>query len=112
MKADELLAETSAQITEWEQTAPLSRPEHEAAEAFTRAFAELDALMKDGTELPPAAWMEGIMLQAALVIERRYRHPSRLGSIPNENLADWLMDAPTMLRYVVTKVRETTEARS
>jgi hypothetical protein len=60
MRADDLRAETIAQITEWERTEPRSRPEHEAAEAFTRSFAELDALMREGKEPPPSAWAPGI----------------------------------------------------
>lgn len=57
MKSDELLAETMAQITEWEQAEPRSRVEHEAAEAFTRAFAELNAGLRDGTLTPPSGWV-------------------------------------------------------
>jgi hypothetical protein len=59
MKADDMLAEARAQITEWEETEPRSNPEHQAAEAFTRAFAELDALMCEGKEPPPSAWAPG-----------------------------------------------------
>jgi hypothetical protein len=43
-------------IEQWEQADTL-RKEREAAEAFTRAFAELDAALKDGGRLP-AAWAE------------------------------------------------------
>jgi hypothetical protein len=57
MRADDLRAEIIAQITEWERTEPRSRPEHEAAEAFTRAFAELDMLMREGSQPPPADWI-------------------------------------------------------
>lgn len=39
-------------IREWEQAEVHSRREHEAAEGFTRAFAELDAALKDGGRLP------------------------------------------------------------
>jgi hypothetical protein len=57
VKADDLRNEVNAQMLEWEQTEPRSRPEHEAAEAFTRAWAELDALMREGKESPPLEWM-------------------------------------------------------
>jgi hypothetical protein len=59
MKADDLRNEIIAQTREWEQAQAGSRPEFEAAEAATRAFAELDALMCEGKEPPPAAWAPG-----------------------------------------------------
>jgi hypothetical protein len=62
MKADEKLAEVRTQITEWEETEPRSNPEHQAAEAFTRAFAELDVLMCEGKEPPPSAWAPGVSM--------------------------------------------------
>jgi hypothetical protein len=39
-------------IVEWERAKPMSRSEHEAAEAFTRAFAEMDAALSQAGELP------------------------------------------------------------
>jgi hypothetical protein len=39
-------------ISQWERAASGSRTEHEAAEGFTRAFAELDAVLKEGGLLP------------------------------------------------------------
>jgi hypothetical protein len=39
-------------IHAWEQAEPRSRREHEQAEAFTRAYAELDAALKDQGRLP------------------------------------------------------------
>lgn len=42
-------------IRDWEQAPVSSRTEREAAEAFTRAFAELDAALSDGHRLP-LAW--------------------------------------------------------
>lgn len=49
------LALCRRRITEWEVAEPHSRKEHEAAEAFTRAFAELDKALGDGERLP-LAW--------------------------------------------------------
>lgn len=46
------LALCRRRITEWEKADPRSRREHEAAEAFTRAFAELDAALSDGGNFP------------------------------------------------------------
>lgn len=49
------LALIRKRITAWERAEPRSRTEHEQAEAFTRAFAELDAALGDGERLP-LAW--------------------------------------------------------
>lgn len=51
------LALIRKRITAWERAEPRSRTEHEQAEAFTRAFAELDAALKGGAGLP-ADWMQ------------------------------------------------------
>jgi hypothetical protein len=57
MKADDLRSEIIAQTEKWEQAEWHSPAEHKTAEAATRAFAELDALMREGREPPPAEWM-------------------------------------------------------
>jgi hypothetical protein len=67
VKADDLRNEVNAQMLEWEQTEPRSRPEHEAAEAFTRAWAELDALMREGKESPPLEWANNVVLLGGTV---------------------------------------------
>lgn len=52
--ADRYLELCERRVRLWEQ-AEGRRDEHEQAEAFTRAFAELDATLREGGELP-AAW--------------------------------------------------------
>jgi hypothetical protein len=47
-----LLSEIRRQTLRWESAAPRSREENEAAEAATRAMAELDAALCDGAGLP------------------------------------------------------------
>jgi hypothetical protein len=51
---DRLLELMRKRISQWEKADSI-RAETEAAEAFTRAFAELDAALRDGGTLP-AAW--------------------------------------------------------
>lgn len=71
MKGDDLRAEANANLVEWEQAEPRSRAEHEAAEAFTRAWAELDALMREGKEPPPAVWVpNAAILSGAYAVVR------------------------------------------
>jgi hypothetical protein len=41
-------------VVNWERAETRSRAEHEQAEAFTRAWAEMDAALKDGGVLPRA----------------------------------------------------------
>jgi hypothetical protein len=52
--ADRYLELCERRVRLWEQAAN-PRAEHEQSEAFTRAFAELSAHLKDGGTLP-AAW--------------------------------------------------------
>ena len=52
--ADRYLELCMRRVRAWEQSAPMSRTEREQAEAFTRAFAELNAVLKDGGTLPRA----------------------------------------------------------
>src|SRR2546430_1838308 len=47
-----MLSEVRRQILKWESAPPGSREENEAAEAATRAMAELDAALCDGADLP------------------------------------------------------------
>jgi hypothetical protein len=68
MRADDLRNEVNAQMVEWEQAEPRSRPEHEAAEAFTRAWAELDALMRDGGPGPVKWEISRPMLPATFAV--------------------------------------------
>ena len=49
---DRLLELCRQRITRWEKAEARSHTEHEQAEAFTRAFAELDAALRDGGRLP------------------------------------------------------------
>lgn len=51
--ADRYLELCMRRVKMWEQ-ADTPRKEHEQAEAFTRAFAELNAVLTDGGELPRA----------------------------------------------------------
>lgn len=53
------LALCRRRIAEWEEAPPRSRAEHEAAEAFTRTFAELDMALKAGAELP-GGWLPAV----------------------------------------------------
>ncbi len=46
-------AELRTQVTEWEQAPSWGPRERDAAEAVTRAWAELDAYLAAGGELPP-----------------------------------------------------------
>lgn len=50
--ADRLVYLLDKRMHEWEQTPPRSRSEHEAAEGFTRLWAELKAHLRDGGTLP------------------------------------------------------------
>lgn len=52
--SDDKLLHIGTHITSWE-AATTPRGEHEAAEAFTREFAELNAHLRDGGDLP-ADW--------------------------------------------------------
>jgi hypothetical protein len=52
--ADRYLELCRRRVSLWEQ-AGTRREEHEQAEAFTRAFAELDATLREGGQLP-SAW--------------------------------------------------------
>ena len=54
---DRLLELCRQRIARWEKAEAHSRTEHEQAEAFTRAFAELDAALSEGA-LPPMAWLK------------------------------------------------------
>lgn len=60
---DRLLELCRRRIVQWERADPHSRAETEAAEAFTRAFAELDVALKDGGRLP----LEWMRAKAALL---------------------------------------------
>ena len=53
--ADRLVYLLDKRMHEWEQAEPRSRKEHEAAEGFTRLWAELKAVLSAGGELP-AEW--------------------------------------------------------
>lgn len=52
---DRLLELCRRRVKNWEGAEPGGRREYEQAEAFTRAFAELDAALSDGGVLP-SAW--------------------------------------------------------
>lgn len=52
--ADRLVYLLDKRMREWEQADPRSRKEHEAAEGFTRLWAELKAHLADGGTLPRA----------------------------------------------------------
>lgn len=54
ISTDRLLELLNKRIVAWERAEPHSRTEHEQAEAFTRAFAELDAELRHGGKLPQA----------------------------------------------------------
>jgi hypothetical protein len=54
--ASELRSECLDRILDWETAEAGSRREREAAEAFTRAFSELDACLTDGTSVLPPEW--------------------------------------------------------
>lgn len=54
--ANDLRDEIRDRTKDWESADLHSRREHEAAEAATRAFAELDAGLTDGTMDLPSAW--------------------------------------------------------
>ena len=53
---DRLLELCRRRVTQWERAEPHSRTEHEQAEAFTRAFAELDAALSGDNGVLPQAW--------------------------------------------------------
>lgn len=55
MNTDEMLSRVKNSLITWEGAKAGSRAEWEAAEAFTRAFAELDDALRGGAELP-AQW--------------------------------------------------------
>ena len=65
--ASELRSECLDRILDWERAEPGSRREQEAAEAFTRAFSELDACLTDGTSALPPEW------EPSALSRRRYR---------------------------------------
>lgn len=56
--ANSMRDELSRRVRQWEAADPHSRLEYESAEAFTRAWAELDAFLLDGGQLPDA-WRQG-----------------------------------------------------
>lgn len=73
------------QITRWEGATPGSRDKRDAAEAFTRAFAELDAALRYGVALPDR-WEEArreAIRRASFARAYRGKHESGTIKLPS-----------------------------
>lgn len=87
--ANDLRDEIRDRTKDWEDAEGGSRREFESAEAFTRAWAELDAGLTDGTMDLPYAWEhEGwIMVKAADVKAVLPRVEKQITLLPGEKSA-------------------------